>query len=169
MATTYQPLLLGAATVGTSNIPTLNLIQTTPATPTPAFLVYQFNDTTMNALYWTWKLRRYGSGNLSLNLGWYAAATTGNVVWGAQIGVTVAGTSTTTYIAKTFATATTTTTAANGTTNRSQTSTVTISNLDSLADGNDVMLRLYRDAANGSDTMTGDAIMVTAELTYSDV
>ena len=46
--------------------------------------------------------------------------------------------------------------------------TITISNLDSLAADDLVWLRISRDANNGSDTMANDAILLMAELTYSD-
>ena len=46
--------------------------------------------------------------------------------------------------------------------------TITISNLDSLAAEDLVILRISRDANNGSDTLANDAILLLAELTYSD-
>jgi len=45
---------------------------------------------------------------------------------------------------------------------------VTVSNLDSLAANDDLWVRIARDANNASDTMTGDAILVLATVSYSD-
>jgi hypothetical protein len=45
---------------------------------------------------------------------------------------------------------------------------ITISNLDSIAANDWVVLKLYRVAADAGDTMTGDALVTMAELSYSD-
>jgi hypothetical protein len=111
----------------------------------------------------------YGSGNLTLLLVWYAdTATSGNVVWGGAIACITAGTDTQNVETDAFATETTVTTAASGSTQALVTSSITISNLDSIAANDVVFLRIRRVGSNGSDTMTGDAILVAAKLTYSD-
>jgi len=43
-----------------------------------------------------------------------------------------------------------------------------VSSLDSLAAGDNVALRVYRDADAAGDTMTGDAILVALTVSYSD-
>ena len=60
-----------------------------------------------------------------------------------------------------LATETTVTDSHLGTTGqRVHSASITISNLDSLADGDDVALRFGRLGSNGSDTMAGDAIAI---------
>jgi len=46
--------------------------------------------------------------------------------------------------------------------------TVTISNLDSVAAGDEVWLRLTRLVSDANDDLTGDAIVTSIRLTYSD-
>lgn len=171
MATVYYPLPIGAAMLFANSgagVPQLKSVQTTPGTPTPGYNAYGFNDTTVQSLYYQFAIRKYGSGNLSLAARWSAAATSGNVVWAAQIAAITIGDAGA-VSAKAYATANTVTTAAAGSANTMNGSTITISNLDSIADADYVMLRFYRDAANGSDTMTGDADVYHLDLAYSDV
>lgn len=115
-------------------------------------------------------LPSYGSGNLTLRLDWYAdTATTGGVVWGAQIAAITPDTDSQDVETDAFATAATVTDSHIGTTGqRVHTCSITISSLDSLASGDLVFLRIYRDATNGGDTMAGDALLLGAELSYSD-
>lgn len=167
MGTAYQPLHLLTAGVGTTNVPELLLVQTTPATPTPAYFGYGFDAGTAESIYFQFIIRNYLSGNLVLTFDWYAAATTGACLWGAQLAAQTMGTDTTTVIAKAFATAQTVSASPRGTANQPATATLTITNLDSLADGDMVFMRIYRDAAAVGDTMTGDAILVTLDCSYT--
>jgi hypothetical protein len=113
----------------------------------------------------------YGSGNLTLRIFWYAdTATSGNVVWGARIAAITPDTDTQDVETKAFATAQTQQDTHLGTTGqRLHSVDLTISNLDSLANGDVVWLHFYRDASDTTnDTMTGDAIVVGLRLSYSD-
>lgn len=112
----------------------------------------------------------YGSGNLTVNLTWYAAnATSGVVRWGAAIAAITPETDTQDVEADTFATENTVDDTQLGTTSkRIQTATITVSNLDSLAANDLVFLRIRRVGSNGADTMANDAVLVAVELTYSD-
>lgn len=130
-----------------------------------------FDASTQQTVYVFFRAMSYGSGNLTLTLNWYAdTASSGDVIWGAAIAAITPDTDTQDIeVNKAFDTATTVTDSHLGTTGqRVHTCAITISNLDSLAANDYVALKLYRDAANGSDTMTGDAIIVMAELSYSD-
>ena len=129
-----------------------------------------FDAGTEETVYAQLKLAGYGSGNLTLNLQWYAdTASSGDAIWGAAIAAITPNTDSQDIETKTFATAQTVTDSHLGTTNqRLHECAITISNLDSLAAGDFVALKLYRDADAGGDTMTGDALLVGAELTYSD-
>lgn len=112
----------------------------------------------------------YGSGNLTLEIDWYAdSASSGDVVWDAAICVITPDTDSQDVETDSFATASSVTDSHLGTTGqRVHRASITISNLDSIAAGDLVHLRIRRVGSNGSDTMTGDAILVFAELTYSD-
>lgn len=99
----------------------------------------------------------YAGGGLTIDLYWMgASATSGNVVWGSSIealnGLDQDGDS--------FATEQTATGAANGTSGIYTKTSVAHSsgaNMDSLAAGAPYRLKIARKAADGSDTMAGDA------------
>jgi len=112
----------------------------------------------------------YGSGNLTLKVFWYAdTASSGDVIWGAAIAAITPNTDSQDIETKAFATAQTATDSHLGTTGqRVHTVDITISNLDSLAAGDWVAMKFYRDADAAGDTMGGDAHFLGAVLTYSD-
>lgn len=120
--------------------------------------------------FWKFIAENYGSGNLTLNIFWYAdTASGGDVIFSAAIGAITPNTDTQDVETKAFATATSVTDTHLGTTGqRVHQCAITISNLDSLAADDLVFLKFFRDAANAGDTMTGDAILLALELTYSD-
>lgn len=129
-----------------------------------------FDAATDQMAYWQFIADSYGSGNLTLDIYWYAdTATSGDVIWGAQVSVITANTDSQDIETDAFATANTVTDSHLGTTGqRLHQASITISNLDSLASGDHVVLKLYRDADAGGDTMTGDAFVTMVELSYSD-
>lgn len=112
----------------------------------------------------------YGSGNLTLQVFWYAdTATSGNVVWGAQVAAITPDADAQDVETKAFATASTVTDSHLGTTGqRLHQCSIAITNLDAIAAADVAWLAVYRDAANASDTMTGDAVAVGLLLSYSD-
>lgn len=120
--------------------------------------------------YWKLIAQNYGSGNLTVNIEWYAdTASSGDVIFDAAIAAITPNTDSQDVETKAFATVNSVTDTHLGTTGqRLHLCTITISNLDSLAADDVVWFRLSRDANNGSDTMTGDAIVVAVEITYSD-
>lgn len=129
-----------------------------------------FDAATLESVFFRLRAVRYGSGNLTVDLDWYAdTASTGAVVWGAAIAAISPNADTQDTETDALATASTATTTHLGTTGqRLHRTTVTVSNLDSLAADDHVVLQIYRDAANGSDTLTGDAIVIAAAVSYSD-
>ncbi len=129
-----------------------------------------FDASTEETVYTALKAANYGSGNLTLDLQWYAdTASSGDVIWGAAIAAITSNSDTSDIETKTFATANTVTDTHLGTTGqRLHSCAITISNLDSIAADDYVALKLYRDADAAGDTMTGDALLVMAELSYSD-
>lgn len=133
---------------------------------------WAFDAATDEALLTTFVAIAYGAsaGNLTLTLLWYAdSASSGVVRWAASIAAITPDTDTQDVETKTFATETTTDDTHLGTTGqRVHTCAVTISNLDSLAANDIVFLRVRRIGSNAADTMTGDAILIGAVLSYSD-
>lgn len=121
--------------------------------------------------YWRLRAAEYGSGNLTLDIEWYAdTAVSGDVVWAAAISVLTPNTDSQDIETDAFATANTITDSHLATTGkRLHRATITISNLDSLAADDIVTVQIFRDANNASDTMAGDAVLVAATLSYSDV
>lgn len=129
-----------------------------------------FDAATDEAAFWKFIAQNYGSGNLTVNIYWYAdTASANDVIFDVQIAAITANTDTQDIETDGLATVQSVTDSHLGTTGqRLHLATVTVSNLDSLAADDLVFLRLNRDANNGSDTMTGDAIVVAVEVTYSD-
>jgi hypothetical protein len=104
-----------------------------------------------------------GSG-LVITLRWIAAsATSGNVVWKAQID-RASGASGDNITVDSFDAAASVTTACNATNGKLVTSTITLTTLDSLAAEDGFRLQIIRDAANASDTMVGDAQLYQVEV-----
>jgi len=129
-----------------------------------------FDDAAEETCFFKIKASDYGAGNLTLVIDWYAdTASSGDVIFGAAIAAITPNTDTTDIETKAFAAASTVTDSHPGTTGqRLLTCSITISNLDSIASDDDVWIKFYRDADAGGDTMTGDAIVVLWQLTYSD-
>lgn len=166
MATVYQQFSPYDSIPPASNYATLDVVS---GTNFPVACL-DFDAATAEAAFFVFRAVNYGSGNLTLDLEWYAdTASSGDVVWGAQLAVITPNTDTQDIETKSLATANTVTDSHLGTTGqRLHRATITISNLDSLAADDWVTLRIYRDAAAGGDTMTGDACLVLATLSYSD-
>lgn len=122
------------------------------------------------AAFWHFQAVNYGSGNVTVRVEWYAdTATSGDVIFGAQLAAITPNTDTQDVETKTLATANTATDTHLGTTGqRLHTVDITVSNLDSIAANDGVWLRLYRDADAAGDTMTGDAIVTLVTVSYSD-
>ena len=120
----------------------------------------------------SWKLvaTRYGSGNLTLSLKWYAdTASSGVVRWECQIAAVTPNTDTQDVETDGLATAQTVDDTHLGTTGqRLHEASITVSNLDSLAADDVVWLRIARLGSHANDTMTGDAVLTLATLAYSD-
>lgn len=122
------------------------------------------------AAFWHLRAVRYGSGDVTVTVEWYAdTATTGDVVWGVQLAAITPNTDTQDVETKSLATANTATDTHLGTTGqRLHTIDVTVSNLDSLALNDAVWIRIYRDADAAGDTLAGDVHLTLATISYSD-
>lgn len=165
MATVYQHFDPSAAALRTSAFP--QLVQANGTNIPVRGLA--FDASTEEAAFVRFRASHYGSGNLTVDFDWYAdTATSGAVVWGAAIAAITPGDSQDVET-DSLATAATTTTSHLGTTGQQlHRTSVTVSSLDSLAADDHVAMWFYRDADNGSDTMTGDAILVGLTVSYSD-
>lgn len=131
---------------------------------------YAFDASTEEAMFIDFEASNYGSGNVTVRCRWYAdTATSGVCFWGAALAALTPTTDTQDVETDGLGTAATASTTHAGTTGqREWETTITVTSLDSLASGDTVRMRIYRDATNGSDTMTGDAILTRVSVTYSD-
>lgn len=127
-----------------------------------------YDAATDEAAFWGFRAVNYASGNLTVDIDWYAdTASSGDVIWEVQVAAITPNTDTQDVETKALATANSVTDTHLGTTGqRLHRATVTVSNLDSLAAEDDVWMRVARDANNASDTLTGDALIVKATVTY---
>lgn len=154
--------------VGATAIPELALILGSNA----PILAYCFDAAAREDIYDMFRLPLYGSGDLTLKLGWYSRAgeVTGDVVLGARVAAVTPGDATS-MEAKNWAAAATTTTTVNATAKGLTNTDIAISNLDGLAADDELWLNIYRDAAAGGDTLVGDVVLNDAMLSYvgSDV
>lgn len=169
MATVYQQLDPSGARFLAANFPAV--VQNNGTSFPVSGLAFDAAAVTAEAAFFMFRAVSYGSGNVTIDLDWYAdTASTNAVVWGAQLGAITPNTDSQDVETKALATTQTTTTTHLGTTGqRVHRSSITVStNLDSLAANDDVWLRIYRDSNNGSDTMTGDAILIGVTVSYSD-
>lgn len=133
-------------------------------------LAYDGAGSTAERAYWKFQPIAYGSGNITCDILWYAdSGTTGAVVWEAALAAITPDVDTTDVETKAFATAQQVTDTHLGTTaQRLHKATITISNLDSVAAGDEAWLRVSRLPADAGDTMTVDAILTSVRLSYSD-
>jgi hypothetical protein len=165
MATVFQQLDPGSCQYLSTSFPAL----VKNGTNFPA-LGLAYDAAAVEAAFWLIRAVNYGSGNVTVALDWYAdTASSGDIIWGVQLAAITSDTDTQDVETKALATANTVTDTHLGTTGqRLHRASVTVSNLDSLAANDDLWLRIYRDAAAGGDTMTGDGILVLATVSYSD-
>jgi hypothetical protein len=149
---------LDADVRGTSGFPALKRADGT-AIPVSG---YGFDAAAIETLFFRFRASDYVSGNIAVDLDWYAdTASSGAVMWGAQIAAITPNTDTQDVETDALATLATVTTTHLGTTGqRLHRSTITITALDSIAPNDNVDLAVTRQAVNAADTMAGDAILV---------
>lgn len=134
--------------------------------------VLAFDAATQESAFFDFVASDYGSGDVTVDVFWYAASgTSGDVIFGAQLAAITPNTDSQDIEAKSFAAASTVTDTHLGTTAKRlhQCSiTLTGSSLDAIASGDRVALKLYRDAAAGGDTIAADVLVTNIILSYSD-
>lgn len=110
--------------------------------------------------------RHYAGGGITVRLGWLASsATTGDVVWNAAIerhDDDVTDLDADSFAAAQAATATTA--SASGETQYTDIAFTDGAQMDSVAAGESFRLKITRDADHASDTMAGDAELLTVEI-----
>lgn len=166
MATVVQQWPAAAAELRSSAFPQLVKANGTSIPVTG----YAFDAAAVEDAFVDFEAVNYGSGNVTVRLRWYAdTASSGAVVWGAQLAALTPNSDTQDAETDALAAATTTATTHLGTTGQREHETVvTVTALDSLAAGDTVRLRVYRDAADASDSMAGDAVLTRVTVSYSD-
>jgi hypothetical protein len=155
-------LLPGGGLFALTNFPQYDIVQGTNAPiDNTGFAVGE-------SQFWKFPLRGYTSGDITVDVYWYAAATTGNVKWETAIGAVTIATDTGSLEAKAFATATSTQTAVNSNAKAGSKTTITItgSSLDSAAANDFIQFYLKRIAASASE-MSGDSLFLYAVVSWS--
>ena len=146
--------------------PALSVAKGTHTAPERFSLIASFDAAADQHLWWTIQVPdNYASGG-TFRLVWEANATSGSAVWGASVGAVTAGDADT-PIEHNQSTATTTTTAANATEARRLVETTIAPSMDSMAPDDLVTVLIYRDANNGSDSLSLVANLWSVILEYT--
>jgi hypothetical protein len=171
---TGSVLLTTAAAVmpdGTASnaAPALLRVKSSASAPAPYFLELAFDATTEEQCYWSFRMPAdYASAPVMKIIYKMASATSGGVAFEARIAAVSDGDATD-VDAKAFAAANVGTATVPGTVGYADEVSITMTNADSLAAGDFVIVYLNRDPAHASDTAAGDAQVVSAALTYTSV
>jgi len=127
--------------------------------------VLAFDAATAETAYWTLVAPQGLTGTLTLVISFImASATSGNVVWVAAVEAVTAADATDLDAVTSFDADNSATAAVPGTAGYLQQVSITLTNKDSVAAADYVRISIKRDAANGSDTASGDAYLLAAEL-----
>lgn len=147
--------------------PAIQRVKSSASAPGAYFLQLAFDASTEEWCTWQFRMPAdYASAPVAV-VQWKAtSATSGGVVWDVRVSATTTGDSQD-VDAQDFASANTATGTAPGTAGYLLDTSVTLTNADSVAAGDFVVVRLARAAADGSDTATGDAECVGMAITYT--
>ncbi|UCD57166.1 MAG: hypothetical protein JSV16_15355 [Candidatus Hydrogenedentota bacterium] len=166
MATVYVQLPPQAAVPKSSNgaVPVRNEGSNFPV------IGWAFDAATAETIYFVFRAVNYGSGNLTIDIDWYAdTASSGGVIWDAQIACITPNTDSQDIETKSFATENTVDDEHLGSTGkRLHRATIDLSNVGGIAADDWCCLALIRDADEGNDDMAGDAIVTLVTVSYSD-
>jgi hypothetical protein len=127
-----------------------------------------YDATNNQGAFWRLPALNFGSGNLTVEIFWYAAtATSGDVVFGAALAAITADTDTGSTESKSLATEQTVTDTHLGTTaQRLHKASLTLSNTDSIAAGDECWLKLRR--LSSGNSLSGLVHVVEVRVSYSD-
>lgn len=128
-----------------------------------------YDATTREDAYFHWVSNAYSTGNVTATCLWYAdTASSGGVTWGASLACITPDADTQDMETKGFATENTFDDGHLGTTGqRLHQAPISISNLDSIAAGDFVEMKLGRVVSAANDNMTGDALLVGVLVSYT--
>lgn len=171
MATGTINLTPGAATFpdgsASNAAPGLAAVKSSASAPGIYFLQLLFDASTEEWCCWQFRMPADYASGLTAKIQYkMASATSNDVVWDVRVSKTSDGQSQD-VDAQDFASANTATVTVPGTAGYLDEASITLTNDDSVAAGDLVVIRLARAAASGSDTATGDAECVGLALTYT--
>lgn len=123
--------------------------------------------------YWKLEAFAYGSGDITVDLIWYAVSATNNTVrWEVALAAVTPESDSQDVESKAFDTAVTGDDTHLGTTaHRLMKATITLvdpDNIDGIAAGDEVWLRISRLGGATQDNLSGDAALTSVRLSYSD-
>lgn len=142
-------------------------VKSSAGAPTPYFLQLLFDAATEEQCCWSLRMPANYASAPVLKVGYkMSSATTGGVAFEARLAAVSDGDATD-VDAKALAAANVGTATVPGTAGHRDEVSVTLTNADSLAAGDLVMVYLNRDPAHASDTATGDAEVTDITLEYT--
>jgi hypothetical protein len=147
--------------------PALQAVKSAASAPGVYFVQAAFDASTEEWLCWSFRMPAdYASAPVAKVQFKMASATSGAVVWDVRLSATTPGDAQD-VDAQDFASANTATTSVPATVGYLTEASVTLTNADSLAAGDFVVVRVARAAADGSDTATGDAELLGVAISYT--
>lgn len=171
MATGSILLPPGAAVLpdgsATNAAPAMQRVKSSATAPAPYFLQLAFDASTEEWVSYAFQMPAdYASAPAAKIHYKMASATSGDVVWVVQIAAVSDGDAAD-VDAKAFGTANSATVTVPGTAGYIDVASITLTNADSVAAGDFVVVRVARDADAGGDTATGDAELVMCAIQYT--
>ncbi len=153
----------------TNLAPALARVKSSGTAPAPYFLQLAYDAATEEWAAWSFRMPAdYASAPVLKIQYKMTSATSGDVIWAGSLAAVTDGDSTD-VDAKVFATANTATVTVPGTAGFLDEASITMTNADSVAAGDFVVVRIARQGAAGGDTATGDAEFIGASLSYTTV
>ena len=167
MATIKQSLWPEDAQLLGSGFPAFDKVNGTNS-PVPRLL---YDAAATESAFWRLEALDYGTGDITVDLIWYAVnATTGVVRWEVAMAAITPETDTQDAETDGLATAITVDDTHLGTTSKrlmKATAAITGASLDSVAAGDHCVLKVSRIGGNAADTMANDAALVEVRISYS--
>lgn len=151
----------------TNAAPALQRVKSSATAPAPYFLQLAFDAATEEWCSFQFRMPADYNASLVAKIQYkMASATSGDVIWVAQLAAVTDGDATD-VDAKAFGSTNSATVTVPGTAGYIDEASITMTNADAVAAGDFVVLRIARDADAAGDTATGDAELVAVALTYA--